>query len=155
MHGHAINGLIDGALVEYVIVNENRMLSGEFSYSNGVRSGSQTAYFPLQGKVWLEGTITEGKWDGLWKCYYLDGKTAAILQYTCGILEGRNEIYSHGGELIASGRYENGMLVSGAFVENLGEFLSSVYTSSPIELHFVIHDGNAIQTKKTEWVNRN
>lgn len=69
---HYVNGLQEGILLEY---NESGVLQSETHYKKGQKDGNCKLYYPLEGRIKMEGNFSNGLYDGKWTIYDVYGRT--------------------------------------------------------------------------------
>ncbi|HTL80986.1 MAG TPA: hypothetical protein VL651_04750 [Bacteroidia bacterium] len=102
--GKYVNQLKDSVWNFYT--DDGLKLSVE-SYKAGVKDGKSTTYFPGTDTIASVTTFVNGKEEGAYAEYYLDGKKKEVANYLHGNLEGTATWYFDDGTINILGAYHN------------------------------------------------
>ena len=133
METSLVDGLVHGQGRNYGFFKGRWCLLGELNYEHGVKQGPFVVYHPATGAKAGEGTLVNGRREGGATWYNLNGDIIARTHYADGVLDGLSEVYNPAGEVIASGTYEHGALVSGTFVDDLDAYLLANIENRAVE----------------------
>ena len=82
----------------------------EFEVSNGKKNGRFTCYF-LEGGIEKEGIIINNKNEGTWRYYYDNGQIETIGNFHSNLPEGEWVSFHRNGEVRIKGFYRQGMQI--------------------------------------------
>ena len=77
------------------------------SVKNGKRDGAWKEYY-IDGQLFYKGNFKNGKQDGAWVRYYGNGQSWSKGNYKNDIKDGAWVYYHHNGQLMSKGNYKNG-----------------------------------------------
>lgn len=98
----------------------------EFEVSNGKKNGRFTCYF-LEGGIEKEGIIINNKNEGTWKYYYDNGQIETIGNFYNNIPDGEWISYHRNGEVSIKGIYRQGMQIGyWAYYDKYGKIINVI-----------------------------
>lgn len=86
---------------------DSNILSATGKYIDGKKEGKWIKYH-LNGIIEYEGTYINGKKEGIWEEYYDNGQTKGVETYRDGKLNGNCSFYTKDGHLAITGSFTNG-----------------------------------------------
>lgn len=109
--GNFVDSKRDGKWELYLIEDKSfkNILQRKVNYKNGLMEGEFTHFYP-SGKVGIEGAYRNGKWDGLIKSYYKEGKSYSLRHYAKGLLMGKSTYFYPNGQIRLEQEFVNDSL---------------------------------------------
>jgi hypothetical protein len=139
--GSLKKGLLEGAVRTYGVVGGKDILVSEAEFIDDVKQGGWRAYYPLTGRVRIEGGFNKGKRDGEFVFNFPDGKVGARMNYVHGDLNGPCVVFDLSGETVASGEYKDNSPWNGTFLERLEMFIQDASAGMPSRVRIVTFSG--------------
>jgi antitoxin component YwqK of YwqJK toxin-antitoxin module len=131
IEGRLEDGVLNGPVRTYLVLDDKRQLVSEEIYSADMRQGAFVSYYPKTGRVQARTNFDAGTKNGEFSSYYPNGNRAVRMYYDHDQLNGLCEVYDNRGGLITSGTYQKGVPVSGTFVEDLSSFIIESIDNRP------------------------
>jgi len=141
IEGRLNNGILEGMVTTYLVLDGQRYLVSEVTYRSDLQEGPIASYYPMTGQVQMTGSYVEGLKSGEFELFYPNGKLSVKMPYGRDILEGLCDVYDNTGTRIASGIYRNGEYEGGTLVENLETFIQESISGQPMTVHIVTIKG--------------
>ncbi len=102
----------------------------ELSLVDGIPHGPEHQYW-FTSRLAVSGSWKEGRKDGEWCAYYVNGKLGSRWHMNDGVAEGLAVAWSPEGEKLADGVYRGGSPYEGTFIDGLDAFERRVLVQAP------------------------
>jgi hypothetical protein len=138
-----VHGKPEGRALSFSLLEDRWHLMSECVYHEGIQNGPFVMYSLRTGTKFGEGYLKDGKHNGDHTYYYPSGAVLARTRYEDGSFDGRCEIFSEAGDVLASGTYRTGEPEEGTFVEDLNAYLLACYEGRQPELNLISKAGKS------------